>query len=621
MRSYLPVLVSLVALGCSSSPGGEVTATTGQALTRAPRIWLTTDVVQRLQQRAAAGDATWTALKAHCDGLAGGTYEVPSGNAYPDFPNVGQGYEGDGYVPEVLALGLCYVVTAGTDPASAATYGAAGDRLLEAVSTPSGSGGQPPNTDDGYGIRNYGVAMAVGYDWLYPALSSATQAQVIATLDAWISWYDTTGFINSEPIGNYFVGYLLAKTTAAIALEGDDPNAASYWTDVQTRMWGKLVQPAYSASMVGGGWPEGWEYGPLSVSEVAEFLWAVKTGENVDWSTQLPQAHQEEQYMAQFAWPSRMHMDDQGTIHAGDVLHPPSCASLVLSGILAWTGDAYAPTARSLANDFLATTGDTCPPWQMFLHGDPSAPATPVYTTAPLSYFASGPNHVAARSSWQTDAVWSTFVSGQYIDAPDSGEQYFNQGAVAMVQGDQPILVNATGWLPQAAGDDGENFVYDDTWGNETRLLNNTFYAAGTKQQGMTPSQSQTHIEHYEDLALVVHARGRQLEQQYAPSGVIGQFTRDYAYVRPGTVVVYDRTTVSPGGADQWLARGTRRCSRSRRRRPIRPRSATTSSSAVRRSAASGRSRRAHPARRRRASSAARRGGSRSTLRARRRTG
>jgi MYXO-CTERM domain-containing protein len=549
-------MIALAAIaGCyAGSPSPERTGKATAALTaRAPRIWLTSTVVQRLQQRAAAGDATWTALQSHCDALATGNYNPPSGNAYPNAPDVGQGYQGDGYVPEVLALGLCYRTVEGVDAARTATYGAAGDKLLAAVSTPASSGGQPPSTDDGYGIRNYGTAMAVGYDWLYPRLSTATQQQVITTLDAWIDWYDTSGFINSEPIGNYFAGYMIAKTTASIALDGDDPNAGTYWSDVQTRMWGKLQEPSYAASMVGGGWPEGWEYGPLSVTEVAETLWAVKTGKGLDWWSQVPQASQQAAYISEFAWPSRLHMDDQGTIHSGVTLHPPTCAALALSGMLAWNGDPSAPEARSLADDLLEKTGDTCPEWQTFLHGDPSLPTKP-YTDAPLSYFAPGPNHVAARSSWNTDAVWTSFVSGQYIDAPDSGEQYFNQGAVAVIQGDTPVVVNPTGWLPQAAGDNGETFVYDDIWGSATRLLDNTFHVSGSIQDEQTPSQASTHVEHFEDLGVAVHARGRQLEQMFTPSGSIAQWTRDFAYVRPGTVVVYDRTTMPQDGTDQWLA-------------------------------------------------------------------
>jgi hypothetical protein len=541
--------------GSDKSSGGSAaaaTCTSQQPDTASDiRLYLSSDVLSLLQQRAAANDPTWVALKAHCDGLTGGTFNLPSGNAYPDFPNVGQGYEGDGYLPEIRNLGLCYRVA--PSPTDAARYGAAGAQLLMVIATPAASGGQPPNTDDGYGIRNYGVGMAVGYDWLRTALSAEQKQSVITSLNAWIDWYDANGFSNSEPVGNYFAGYLLAKATAAIATDTDNPNSASYWSDVQTRMWGQLAQPAYSSSMLGGGWPEGWEYGPLAVEEMAELLWAVKTGKGVDWSSGVPLVHDEAMYVRSFAWPSLMHMDDQGTIHSQTRLAPSVPAARSLAGILQYNGDSLAASARSFLADLIAANGQDGDPWEEFLYGDPTLPTQP-YSSDPLSYFASGSGQVSVRSAWQKDAVWGSFVAGPYVDAPDSGEQSFNQGAIAIVQGDQPIIVNATGWLPQAGGEAGETFVYDDTWGSKTRLLYNTFYASGATQQEVPPGTSQTHVVNYEDTGVFVHARGTSIADMYAGSSpAVSQVTRDLAYLRPGTFVVYDRTTVG-ATADQWLA-------------------------------------------------------------------
>ena len=530
------------------------------------RLYLDDTVLGLLQKRAAANDAAWVALRAHCDALTGGTFNPPSGNAYPNLPNVGQGYEGDGYLPEVMSLGLCYRVVHGTDAQAEAKYGAAGARLLMAMATPASSGGQAPSTDDGYGIRNYGVGMATGYDWLGPALSASQKQSVVASLNAWIDWYDGSGFSNAEPIGNYFAGYLLAKTTTAIATDPDNSNAAKYWSDVQTRMWGQLGNPAYAASMLGGGWPEGWQYGPRAVEEMAQFLWAVKTGKGIDWGSALPLAHDEASYVRSFAWPSLKHMDDQGTIHSQARLAPSSSAARALAGILEYGGDPAAASARSYAADLIATNGDDGALWDAFLYADPTLSTQP-YTADPLSYFATGPGHVAVRSEWQKDAVWGTFVAGPYIDAPDSGEQLFDQGSVAVVQGDQPILVNATGWLPQAGGNTGETFVYDDSWGSKTRLLNNTFYVAGTTQVQVAPGTSKTHVEKYEEQGVFVHARGLHIADMYGADGAgVSQFTRDFTYVRPGIFVVYDRTTVG-AAADQWLAWHT----------PTEPKSAATS--------------------------------------------
>jgi hypothetical protein len=246
-------------------------------------------------------------------------------------------------------------------------------------------------------------------------------------------------------------------------------------------------------------------------------------------------------------------MDDQGTVHTQVRLAPSVPAARALAGILEYNGDSSAAAARSFLAELIATNGDDGDPWEKFLYADPMLPTEP-FSAGPRSYFATGPGQIAVRSAWQKDAVWATFVAGPYINAPDSGEQSFNQGAIAVVQGDQPIVVNATGWLPQAAGNAGETFVYDDTWGKKTRLLNNTFYVAGAAQQEVAPATSQTHIDKYEDGSVFVHARGIRIADMYGGPGVaVSQFTREFAYLRPGTFAAYDRTTVG-AASDQWLA-------------------------------------------------------------------
>src|SRR5690606_13777652 len=150
---------------------------------------------EALAERARAGDADWKALSAQCDEYGTGEIHPPSGAPYPGFPNIGQGYQGDSYYAPMHTLGMCYRVAAEFDPEQAARYAATGTKLLEAMSTPADSGGFQPSTNSGYGIRHYGVAMAIGYDWLYPALSDGVRKRVIDALNTWIDWYDTSGFL------------------------------------------------------------------------------------------------------------------------------------------------------------------------------------------------------------------------------------------------------------------------------------------------------------------------------------------------------------------------------------------------------------------------------------------
>jgi hypothetical protein len=569
------------ALGCSGAGTEELRAeaTTAALVDRpAARLVLSPAFLTRLKARAAAGDPAWTALKRRCDDYTTGTFHPPNQSPYATYPNVGQGYQGEEYPPVVRALGLCYRTT--SDATEATRYGAAGARLLDAMSTPVASGGQNPATDSGYGIRNYVVGMAFGFDWLYPALSSATKTRVVSSMNTWIDWYDQSGFIKDDPIGNYFAGYFLAKTAAALATEGENAKATAYWNDVVSRMWGSLVKPQFTRDMTGGGWPEGWGYGRKAVLSMAEVLWAVKTAKNLDWWQELPLARDQVRYVAHFAWPSLEQMDDQGTIRAGVNLRPSSELMNGLASLLEATGDASAATARGVSAEIAAAAGDDSAPWSKFLYGETNSAKAAASTTG-LSHFAPGPGHVAVRSSWARDAVWGSLAGGAYINADYSGEQLFNAGGLSVVVGGQPLLINPTGFLPQNGGSAGEDFVYDDSYGTRQRRLYNTFFVNDASnpfnpgQNSFSPDDSSAHVERYEDRGVFVHARAVGLEDQYGSKSAhpVSQFTRDLVFVRPGTFVLFDRTTVASAGADQWLSFHT----------PVAPRSVAVTDSTQRR--------------------------------------
>ncbi|WP_394824971.1 hypothetical protein [Pendulispora albinea] len=521
----------------------------------AARLFLTPTLVARLKARAAESDPAWTQLKLKCDGYAAGAINPPSAAAYSKFPNIGPGYQGEEYLPPIMSLGLCYRVVAGSDAAAEQAYGSAGGRLLDAMSTPVDSGGQLPSTDSGYGIRNYGVGMAIGFDWLHPALSAATRSRVITSLNLWIDWYDRAGFIRNQPIGNYFAGYFLTKLATALGTEGDNPKAEAYFAGV-SQMWENLVKPAFVRSMAGGGWPEGWIYGPRAVRGMVDALWAAKTAKNLDWMLDVPLARDQANYGTYFTWPSLEQMDDQGTVRAGTNLAPSASLAGALATALGELGHPSAATARAFAADVIAAS-DNRAPWEKFLYWDPALVAKP-YQDKELSYLAPGPGHVAMRSSWKADAAWAAFSSGTYINAPDSGEQMFNQGSLSVVNGRAPVLVNATGWIPRVAGPAGEKFVYDDSWGKKSRALYNTFFVSDPSnpfnpgQSSAPPDKAQTHVERYEDWGGFVRARGARIEQMYR-STLLRAFTRDLVFFRPSTFVVFDRTSVT-GSPDQWMA-------------------------------------------------------------------
>jgi guanyl-specific ribonuclease Sa len=527
----------------------------------APKLLLSAKLLSRVRERAQSNDPDWLSLRTACEAWSGATVNAPSGAKYGPAPTIASGYQGDGYLAPVLSLALCYRTMLGIDSAAAAKYGAAGAKVLEAMSTPESQGGAKPPTDHGYGIRNYGVGMALGYDWLAPAVSATQRARVVAALDNWISWYDKQGFSKDHPIANYFVGYLLAKTYAGLTFEGVDPKGAVWWGDVSSRLWEKIVKPQFTSYMQGGGWPEGWGYGPRAVRGIAEFYWALKTAKNLDLQAQLPQVADQAVYINYFAWPALNRMDDQGTVRAGNALAPSPALATALATALWQLGDPSAPMATDFAAHVLAAAPDDREPWLKFLYWDPTLPKA-AHETRPTSYLAKGPGHAAMRSTWDHDAVWGALSGARYINAPASGEQMFNSGGIAVVVGGEPLLVNATGWIPHTAATAGENFVYTDGFAKGGRRLYNTFFVDDPSniynpgQNMLDPAVSKAKLDRFEDGGHYVRVRASGLEDQYGTGGAkpVQSFTRDLVYVRPGTFVIHDRTTVASAGADQWMA-------------------------------------------------------------------
>lgn len=86
-----------------------------------------------------------------------------------------------------------------------------------------------------------------------------------------------------------------------------------------------MVQPYYAANLSGGGWPEGWNYGPFGVLNMSWPALAAKTGAGLDlvhaakpYAFPLAFPLASPRYDMNFTWPNLKTMDDDGLIHDGD---------------------------------------------------------------------------------------------------------------------------------------------------------------------------------------------------------------------------------------------------------------------------------------------------------------
>lgn len=559
------------------------------SLTAHPRLILDSATLVMLRQRATSANPQWNALKARCDSYIGGTVQYPSGNAYPNLPNIGQGYQGSDYVPALLAEGMCYQVLKTTNASAAATYGAKAVDILLKMST-SGSQGQDPCTDSGYGIRFYGVGMGLGYDWVRELLTPDQRTQVYTTANSWISaWEAPNGcadFEYAHPQSNYYAGYFHAKAAISLASYEDNAAAPAQWDDWLSNQFAKRVQPYYQQHLLGGGWPEGYaNYAPLGVLNMTLPIREVRTATGADlvhavapYSYPVDSAD----HTMHFTWPSRAYFDDRDTNHSGSGSQPPGTTQVglfeQLLGALDYWGGARAPILRQyLAEVDTATSGyDRGDEWLRFLALNPAGTVAPV-AGLPTSYLAPGLGAVAARSDWGKSATWMSFRAAPYANNPAQGEEYFDQGSLALVRGGTPLLLNATGWMVHdPAGTADEDRVYTDNFGSFSsgnvysgnRQVYNVFYVRNLRAGALVEqfgqaanttedNQARTRVAGFEDGGAYVYVLATGLEDMYrrfAGGAAVAQWSRQVIYLRPGRFVVYDRTTAGSTAYDQYLA-------------------------------------------------------------------
>lgn len=557
-----------------------------------PRLLLDPATLARMQADAAANTPAWKALKASCDKYIGGQVNYPTGTSYPNPPNLGPGYQGEQYLPAVLSEAMCYQALKVANPTAAATYGAKGVDILLKMSTPyttgSGNQGQNPCTDSGYGIRNYGVGFGLGYDWLYDLLTPAQRTQVYTTANTWLTPWETSSgcafFAYPNPQSNYYAGYFHAKAVIALATYGDNPNAATEWTDWYVNQFTQKVLPYYNQYLAGGGWPEGFgNYGPPAILNMSLPMREVKTATGADLINAQPSFRfplDSADYAMHFTWPSRAYFDDRDMNHSNGTAVPPVGTPWMsyfqqLLGTLNYWGSPEVAVFHQYANEVSTATSNYNPPptWLAFLDNVASLPTAPV-DTLPLSYLASGMGMVAARSDWSTAASWMSFRAAPYVNNPNQGEEGFDEGSLAVVRGNSPLLVNTWGWMVhEPNGTSDENLLYNDLYGafngsiyQGNKQIYNIYYVrnmsgstlAEAYGQGMyTPATANTKISLFEDRQDYVFVQATRLEDMYRPfkaGPAVTGWARQIVYLRPNLFIVYDRTSDSSASYDQFMA-------------------------------------------------------------------
>jgi MYXO-CTERM domain-containing protein len=401
-----------------------------------PRILLTPTVLAAM--KAKLGDSkSWAAqMVAFCENVGSNPSKYADGQYY-----------GQEWTYAVSACGAAYQLTGNS------AYAASGLTMWSALLNDSdtvgdGKGGDAVvQSDDGYPIRTYAAYAAIAYDWLHDApnaspLVTASQER----FKAWISWYDQNGYMVAMPGSNYHAGYSFAKAMVGIAASGeDDGTAATYFAAAVDTLFMQEISGqglGDGGSLVGGDWPEGWEYGQLASLEYALGAHALE-----EQGASLPAI---DAWTGQLAvkYPYSLTPDQTGMYIGGDwndngtYANPVPCEPLF--AVLAGSGSS---AAASWAQSLVGTVANQADVNLLNnalaeARGATAADFTTQTPAPPLFYFAPGTRNLYARSSWDKTGFWGVLTSAprlgpdhQHLDASNF---VFSRGADALVVDPSP---------------------------------------------------------------------------------------------------------------------------------------------------------------------------------------
>ena len=433
-----------------------------------PRIWLDSTTVSGLKAQPATGNGPVARGAARCSAARTTPSDYATG-----------GWQGFEYVTTLSGCLASWKATGNPDDLTTAIK--YWNVLLDDYQTVGdGAGGDTVVTHDtGYAMRTFAPFSAIAYDWLHdaPGVTESLRAHARERFAAWMSFYSTSGYLRDMPGSNYEAGYAFAATLIAIAEGGEAAaDGDAHWATVRDTIWGTDLAAGLKRGGVfdGGDWPEGWQYGPLSVLEHA--LAARAMGDNGApiagigaWADSLALR------FAHGLTPTTLKTFAAGDTEATTNHLDPTNGAL-LAVIAGPASDGPRAWARSF-NTNLALSNEN--PLFDALAAARVGPSTPIPTTSPTSYVAHGTGNWYARGAWAKNTVWSVFsCSHRLVDDHqhnDAGNWVLTRGADDVVVDPSPYgsLSSLTGNAPAV-----DSKVLPDgyspsqaNWGLTTRLV------------------------------------------------------------------------------------------------------------------------------------------------------
>lgn len=411
-----------------------------------PRIWLDSTRMSRLTALKDANDPTWLALKTDADSYLAASVPAYDRNACAA-NQICYSYQGSGWYDALSKLSLAYKLTGNSAYANKV-------KQIVAVMVKADVG--PIQVDSRFPTRFIALGLALAYDWCYDQLSSTDKANWTALADVYWNDVNARGYqwnvssgAGPNGYGNYFGGHLLGMGTLALAIEGDDLNAATMQTAVLDN-FNTYVVGAFAAGFRGGYAVESYNYGGSHFIRLFQYMDAMRTAGKIDLLTSnimwLKQVAKNTIYEVR---PDQWSVTDEGGWTGSYVRTLYRNFPYDLAGLLNGTTeggwlvhlykDMAIPSNTAPAPVYMPTS------FELFIYNI-SEPAVDYTVTEPPNLFSPGDQHTIARTDWSTSAVHTTFNGGTMVYAD---HQSHSAGHISVQRGSDYLLINAGEWAGQ----------------------------------------------------------------------------------------------------------------------------------------------------------------------------
>ena len=386
------------------------------------------------------------------------------------------------------------------------------------------------------------------YDWCFASVSANQRARWLAYADqaVWNVWHpddatwagkpaDWSGWSIDNPSNNYYYSFLRATMLLGLGAEGELASAAGWKSFFRTTKIQQQLVPTFESDLVGGGSREGTGYGTamMRLWEVYD-IWEESTGENIALLTGHSRAslvqfmHTIVPTLDAVSLNGDHSRDSTGALFDYHRHYAQSLAKVVgdtvLSGRVRSLFDAS--SLPRMQNGFMLVHD--------FLYDMTAVPAQPVSALNTV-YRAPGIGQIYARSDWSAAATWLNITAGPYTES----HAHRDQGA---------FLLFRDGWMATDPNFFSHSGIrQEEELHNLVRIVDSGGDTV-TQREGATST-----LQALQQGAGWLHAAADSTAVYTATAGApVQRVQREWVYLAPDVLVVFDRITTSPETTQRW---------------------------------------------------------------------